>query len=303
MIRLNICLNIIVLSKLKYFSAAHPDVLINEKSGLDISPILDEMGLTGAVVNCLDIGTLSIACIVAKGNSRIFIKTSLGSEGQENLNKEIAILKHLYQEVLFIESLSVKNQVWLAMSELVPTHRAHKPNEILNLISDLTNRFKDFENVSLIQPQYSLENIIAEAWMALEHLSQRNLLCEKLSSAVEFHLKQIDQELGGYGETICHGDLGPLNLMNDGRRKFVIDWEDAFWGVEGYDYVYWLSFFSNRKYYNPSYFGKTRLGGRLEKSFLALIVLLKCELSLRNCTYVTNKLSINQRLGEVLAIP
>ena len=45
-----------------------------------------------------------------------------------------------------------------------------------------------------------------------------------------------------FGRCLCHGDLGPRNIMSQGGGPVAIDREDAFWGVEGYDYLLWLTF-------------------------------------------------------------
>ncbi len=88
--------------------------------------------------------------------------------------------------------------------------------------------------------------------------------------------------------------------MFDGKTPVVIDWEDAFWGIEGYDYLFWLTFFDNRKYYSQKIFGKTPWGKEIEIAILILIVVLKSELSFRSNRYKENKLTFDERIVEIL---
>ena len=88
--------------------------------------------------------------------------------------------------------------------------------------------------------------------------------------------------------------------MLKGSIPIVIDWEDAFLGFEGYDFLYWLTFFKNRKFYSRDMFDLTEFGCELGSAIMVLILVLKSELALSSGEYDVHSMSINDRLLEVI---
>lgn len=261
--------------------------------------------MANAAVHRVDTGTLS-ATFIAEGEKgqRKFLKTHLVDQGRNTLRKESAILAALYQPALDVQYIEMggpsKTQIWLVMNALAYPQEDYTLDEVWELLSYCTKILRGSEANVLITEKDSIITLVAEGWAAFVNLSQRGLLSTDVQKAVHGHLARVESEIEGFAPHLCHGDLGPKNLMFDGRQPFVIDWEDAFWGVEGYDFLYWLTFFNNRKYYSPNLFGQTALGKPMEAGLLVMILLLKCELSFRNNTYKKNTLDFNQRIQEIL---
>jgi hypothetical protein len=80
----------------------------------------------------------------------------------------------------------------------------------------------------------------------------------------------------------------------------ALDWEDVFWGINGYDYLYWLTFYNNRVFLKRSALGHNNLPINLEISIMVAIIILKCFLSYINGSYTKNNLTFNQRISEVI---
>jgi 5-methylthioribose kinase len=138
---------------------------------------------------------------------------------------------------------------------------------------------------------------------ALARLFANHAISPVIHAEVEKNFSILFENIDSMPTALCHGDLGPENIMcQSDARPVVIDWEDAFWGVEGYDYLYWLTFLRNRKYYTQDVLGRTSLGKEIEISILLLIVVLKSELSLRMDPKMTRQLSFEQRITEILAL-
>ncbi|MBU1344805.1 MAG: aminoglycoside phosphotransferase family protein [Proteobacteria bacterium] len=294
-----------MLSKLRYFSN-EPDVSVTDlRSGINVSSVLAEIGISDAIVRKVDTGTLSAAFIAEKAGRRRFLKTHLDSHGQETLLKESVILAALYPEELspqYVEMCSgTDKRNWLVMNALNPPLFDYTFDEVSSFAVELTSSLRGFKKVSLIPKEDSILTLLVEAWAALDNLSSHKLISSEIHRSVRSHLVLVDNEIGNYAPCICHGDLGPNNLMSDGSRVFAIDWEDAFWGVEGYDFLFWLTFFCNRKYYSTDIFGKTSLGKPLECALVVMILLLKSELSFRDGSYHANSLNFNQRIQEIIA--
>ena len=90
--------------------------------------------------------------------------------------------------------------------------------------------------------------------------------------------------------------------MENNGRFYALDWEDALWGYQGYDILYWLTFYSQRKYYDKDLFRRIKIDKQFGKDMMILILLVKSYLSYRNGTYLSNKLSINDRISEVIQL-
>lgn len=295
-----------MLSKLRYFLNEPDEAVSDLRSGIQASSVLLEIGFSDAAVSRVDTGTLSATFIVEKEEQRWFLKTHLDRHGQKTLLKESAILAAVYPEELSPKFVEVGNgegkQDWLMMKALNPLQTGFNVDESNRFETDLAGRLQGFKNVVLVPEEDSIAALQAEAWTALDNLSSHNLISSDIQRTVRLHLTRIENEIGNFAPCLCHGDLGPKNLMTDGRQVFAIDWEDAFWGVEGYDFLFWLTFFSNRRYYSPGIFGKTPLGKPLELAVLVMILLLKSELSFRDGSYLANSLSFNQRIQEIISL-
>lgn len=276
------------------------------RASLDIMPVLEKMEVRDASVRAIHTGTLNAAFIATRSDVCWFIKTHLNLAGQQSLRKESSLLSYLYQGRLSVQCIDTETEngrrTWLVMNVLNSSGGELSPEDVVQITLDLSRHLKGFAGVSTIPKDDTLETLLYEAWLALEHLSRCELLTQDIQGAVGRHLSRLDREIVGYESVLCHGDLGPKNLMSNGLQMFAIDWEDAFWGVEGYDFLFWLTFFKNRKFYSREVLGKTALGCALEQSLLVMIVLLKSELSFRDGSYRSNTLSFNQRLVEILSL-
>jgi hypothetical protein len=269
-------------------------------------PVLNKIDARDASVRAIHAGTLSAAFIADRHDVCWFIKTHLDLAGQQSLRKESSLLSYLYQGRLSAHCIETSTvnfcRTWLIMNSLKSSGDELSPEYVMQLTLDLSRKLRGFAGTSAIPINDTLGTLLNEAWLALENLSHRELLKKDIQNAVRGHLSRIEREIVGYESVLCHGDLGPKNLMSNGQQTFAIDWEDVFWGVEGYDFLYWLSFYNNRKFYSQKILGKTALGRALEQSIIAMIVLLKSELSFRDGSYRSNSLSFNQRLVEILSL-
>jgi len=76
--------------------------------------------------------------------------------------------------------------------------------------------------------------------------------------------------------------------------------EDGFWGIAGYDYLYWLSFFNNRKWLTRAALAHAPLAHADAVALLVVILVLKAWLAVCNGSYRRHSLSPNQRLREAI---
>lgn len=248
-------------------------------------------------------GTLGV-CFFAYGeHGRRFLKTH-GSMpwARDCLAKEISILDHLYGSSLAIERIEKEDgRLLMLMDELKPAVET-SVEQILDLTELYTRSLVDFPDTHLVPVVDNFASLLSEGQQALALLSERRLLSSGLQKQLADHLDALLRLAPHLTPCICHGDLGPKNILTDGKTLFAIDWEDAFWGFLGYDYLYWLTFFDNRRHHSPAMLGRTIWGKEAEISIIMLIVLLKCGLALRNNSHQGNVLTFEQRLGEIAAL-
>lgn len=82
----------------------------------------------------------------------------------------------------------------------------------------------------------------------------------------------------------------------------MLDWEDAMMAYPQYDILYWLTFYSQRKYYSCHLLNDIGVEVSFGKNVMAMILLIKCYLSYRNKSFLNNKLSINDRINEIICM-
>ncbi|WP_449394800.1 aminoglycoside phosphotransferase family protein [Devosia riboflavina] len=246
-------------------------------------------------------GTFGLCFRTTHDGDRLFLKTH-GSPAQAraDLAKEIGILDHLDGEQLHIRSVTTRDdRLWLVMKELQPTTTLW-PKQILALTGRNEEKLRAYPLWETIPADASLAYLVGEADHALSQLVVGDKLGRQAQEEIPAYLSLLLRSLPTMPQMLCHGDLGPRNLMMDPAGLYAIDWEDAFWGVEGYDYLYWLTFFENRRHHGAAMFGHTPWNKPVEIAILLTVLVLKCALSLRNGTHIGNTISFDQRLTEII---
>lgn len=295
-----------MLSKLRHFAGDHAGDLTGLRSRIDVRPALEHIGAPEAPFAAVTGGTLGVGFVATVAGRQQFLKTCASEEGRGNLEKEIRILSHLYGETLGIKRLEVAetcgpSRVWLLMDALRLHDAPLSPVNTLALIDGYRSRLASLQ-VGSLEPSDTLGNLIDDAGRGLSNLVAAGQIGPSMYDTLHSRLSYLAREWRTFPSCVAHGDLGPRNIMTADGRSVVIDWEDAFLGIDGYDYLYWLTFFENRRHYDKYVLGRTPLGVEAEVAVLAMILILKSDLSLRANTHVGNQLSAEQRISEVLAL-
>lgn len=150
---------------------------------------------------------------------------------------------------------------------------------------------------------YDLEALCEEAREDLVMMLQKEIITKKLYKYAWQRLDFLIAVLPEMPRCICHGDLSDQNILFDSDgRPVVIDWEDAFWGIEGYDYINWITFFNHRKFYCKDIFLPSGLDRELVLSLLVLILILKSAISYLNGSFRTNTMGIEERIWEIVTV-
>jgi len=257
-------------------------------------------------IEFLRTGTLGVcAWIVSPGHKR-FMKTHLPPQRcHDSLHKELRILGTIYQDELALDHHEFVNgghrQLCIVMDELKTMSAPFDHNDALRLVADYSAKL-DQSNLSReLGSEPNFPEFLNLGLQSLEHLRDRELVDTAIYGRSREHLELLTSSIDRLTSCISHGDLGPRNIMAKNGLPIAIDWEDAFIGIRGFDFLYWLTFMDNRKYIGQA-FGSTDYGHYVEQSILVLIVVLKSVLSVRSGAYLSHNVSINDRLRDLFSV-
>ncbi len=301
-----------MLSKVKHYDNRFSSSTNKADINLLMSALVNELSKQHRSIEVLETspsGTLGIFFILFIDSKKKFVKTHLqGLSYKENLEKEISILSFLYKDLLAVERLELlingEESTFLVMDYLdIIENQVIDIQTIDNCIFDYNKALRDnMEYYKKIEVNYSFNDIITEGYKSINLFHEKNILSYEVIKKCEEAINFLQTEKSKYTPILCHGDLSNVNVLTRANRFYVIDWEDAFWGFQNYDFLYWLTFFSQRKYYSRNVFKDRNIDITFGKSTMALIVLIKSALSYTRKDYGKNSISFDDRLNEIFNI-
>ncbi|MDR1319862.1 MAG: aminoglycoside phosphotransferase family protein [Gracilibacteraceae bacterium] len=255
--------------------------------------------------------TLGVLYALTLDGKEYIVKTHLpGRAYYDNLIKEYEILSLLYGDLLEIALVGGgenpanadlpadgSKNVYIMMETLAPLSEKPAPATVRGLLARIREKTHNKE----IKSGYNFADILRQTSLCAEKLSDRRLISRDAANTCGEYLRALE---GAAQEppVLCHGDLSNKNIMTR-RGEFVfIDWEDAFWGVADYDYCYWLTFLDQRSYYDQDPLGLNSHNLEYSKALMVMIVLMKSWISVANNAMAANKVTFDERLGEIFRI-
>jgi hypothetical protein len=295
-----------VLSKIEFFEAKadRPD-LTSERERL-LPALRQHLQLLGrdVIVTPALGGTLGVCFDTSISGERRFLKTHIpGARARASLVKEADVLLRLYGNPIVLDRFDIPLtdgtvRHCLLMPTLAPLSTPIQPQAAATMAREWAERFGDDRPQTLV----SFEPYLTCAARALATLSDRDLLQNASAAQVRRLVALLEDRLTRLPRALSHGDFGPKNIMVHGAEALAIDWEDAFWGIAGYDYLYWLTFMENRPFLQSAALGRTELGPDVERAILALVVLLKSYLAVCSGAHINHRVSIQARIAEILEL-
>ncbi|KJC34245.1 hypothetical protein UB31_39370 [Bradyrhizobium sp. LTSP849] len=294
-----------MLGKIAFFETdGRPD--ISAEHARILSALQRHLQLSGrdAVVTPALGGTLGVCFDAEIAGEKRFLKMHLpGVDAVASLAKEADILSWLYGKTIVLDRFEVPiadgtTRLCLLMPALAPLPAPMQPADATAMARGCSEQLGDWRPDNLA----SFEHYLASAVRALKTLSDLGLLEQASATEMRRLMLLLEERLPGLPAALCHGDFGPKNVMLQGAEPRVIDWEDAFAGIDGYDYLYWLTFMENRSFLQTAAFGRTGLAPDIERAILALVVLLKSYLAVRSGAYLKHAVSPQARIAEILEL-
>lgn len=189
--------------------------------------------------------------------------------------------------------------VFLVMDALLPCTSPLSPGEIRTCIQDYSRMLCRLK----IPVKYSFAQILEAGKESLETLYAEGFLTNDGYCCCADSLVRMREYGRKQRQIICHGDLSNVNIMQDEQgQPVVIDWEDALTAFPEYDFLYWLTFFSQRNYYASSLFRSWGIGLEWGTDLMVLVTIIKSWMSYRNGSYVHNRISFQNRIREIYRI-
>ncbi|WP_159107145.1 aminoglycoside phosphotransferase family protein [Azospirillum sp. B4] len=248
-------------------------------------------------------GTLNICFLADLDGHAVVLKTHLAPDGRESLRREAALAQAAYGGSLVIDYRDAPDPAigargWLIMPALRPLGGDMEPE----VVRRMAQMFGRRQWLATPDKDDDLALRVREGRVGLQHLHHSGLVDATLSARAARHLAFLEERLDEFPKVVCHGDLGPKNILSGQDGPVAIDWEDAFWGPEGYDFLYWLTFIGNRRHCHRGNLGSSPLGSDAEISVLTLIVVLKSYLSVISGEHINNRISISSRLADIMEV-
>jgi hypothetical protein len=251
-----------------------------------------------------DLGTLGYCYKVEIGNERRFLKIYSGDKS--NPSKETVLMSHLSDGEFAITSGQFEYGTACYSWYLLPFFESIKSTlkiiEVQDLIHSYGSKLLNCNSLDLCRDKLSFKVLTDYAAIALERLGDPGLISKDTYLELKDRISVVLSEHKTLEPKICHGDLSPKNIMQNKDRLIAIDWEDAFWGFEGYDFLYWLTFMQNKHHIDKSLFGRGQMNVYFETSVMSLIILLKSWLSLMDGSVRNHRIGFNERLNEVMIL-
>jgi hypothetical protein len=246
-------------------------------------------------------GTLGETRIAILDGKECFLKTHRPDANcRKRLSLEVNILDRLYGREIGLDWFVLDDgRIVMTMDRMQPLEKKPEIEEIQKLIMDYSEKLKDF---SIPEGIAGFEDLLCYADRGLAVLKERELLSSSLAERLKDSVGAVRAELYKKRAVLCHGDLSNVNLMVKEGRVVVLDWEDTFMGIEGYDLIYWLTFFDQRRFYNRDAFHAAGLLSSINGDLMKTIVLLKCYLSFINESWKKNKVRFEDRILEIISL-
>ncbi len=205
-------------------------------------------------------------------------------------DSSVAVVKIIDEELAVLE-MALLSPALPSPSEVVAIHERYESRITENDLEDLFDRDRDISAL-VTSARTAIDPLEGNIDLPDNYLDRANSLLEKLRG-----------HLDGEPRVPCHGDLSPGNILQNADGDFVVlDWEDRFWGVRDYDFLYWLTFMKNASHLDRETLQHVEHPHDISVAILAMIVIVKESVSLKAAVPRAGRVSPAARLHAVLEL-
>jgi aminoglycoside phosphotransferase (APT) family kinase protein len=236
----------------------------------------------GSSCSYLSGGASNLTFIKRRGNDESVLRFfGRGAPARDESLAEADILRACFPENCLVESFETSDHELALLEMTVLAQPRPSPSEVW----ELQVHFQSAISHSGLESLFSLERDIsalgARASLALDIFASDG----QLSASEVAHSSSLLANLADFlveaPRVPCHGDLSPgnvlLNSAVSGNQSglVAIDWEDRFWGVRDYDFLYWLTFMTNARHLRSESLRIARQPHETSVALVLMIVTLK----------------------------
>jgi hypothetical protein len=291
-----------MLSKLRHFSSPSPSLALPEPQPQDLQR---HLGAPLSDIRPVTQGTLGACYTALLRGKPVFLKTHSLPEGRSALLREAKLLACAYPGMLSVRAieLSALDRGWLVCDRLEEPRLPLTVAAITGLIGRYQTRLGNSGDRLREESFIDFKELLAAGCEALDRLTARAVLPSDLTRWLSENLEALKAQTPRLPRILCHGDLGPRNILHAATEPVAIDWEDTFWGIQGYDQLYWLSFMENTVHLRAGWKQVTALDPDREQGLLGVIVLLKSHLAIASGAFRQHRVTAEERLREIASLP
>lgn len=248
-------------------------------------------------------GRLGVTYSLLVRGKRLFCKThKRGNQFKHSIEKEYFYIKRAYPFFdVRLDGFTFDGYEYKYMlQEWLDSAGTITPDMALNIISAYSNELEKYDG-RFDTITYSIQDLVNIAKEELPFLVEKKELSDEYAAELMHDINELEMRIPIMRKIVCHGDFGDKNILTSSKGNYVaVDWEDCFVGVDGYDYLYWLTFFNHRIYYTSETFKKSGLTSIDAKGILTVIMVIKTALSIYSGLNKNNSVSSQDRIREIL---
>jgi hypothetical protein len=229
---------------------------------------------SGAQFSRINGGTKSLLYLI---DEKWVLKLPLqSSKSKSQLKFEVSVLEHLYNNKPF----SLEGWETARKFSGIPFKRLESPILNPNQAFTLQRKFAILtpDSKELIDSNVhgrDISDLIRKGTEAADFFFLRNIVDSDFLKSFRLRVLNLEVWLDSQERVFCHGDFGPLNIYFDDNDFMALDWEDSFFGVQDYDFLYWLTFLNNMKLISKDTLLLCNMPIKIAVDFLFLIGILK----------------------------
>jgi hypothetical protein len=282
---------------------------------------MNSVGLECNIHKAILGGTLSIFFLVDCNGEEIILKTHLNNQRNiSDLIKSYFITKKLYSQLFKIRLIELKideeTHFYLQLPFFKKKITKFQIEQVIQTVhtywfTKLEKEQQKTEKETLYEKvledpfffSYYDYLIKEKSFFYLNELFFNNLISDVVYNYLKERFTNSITELLSLDRGLCHGDLNHNNIMElDDGLPVIIDWEDSFYGPTLYDIAFWLTFIDNNTYLKKlnCYFHDSEV--KVLKNLVLIITVKKCFLRFLNRSYLTDKISILDRIYTIIKL-
>ena len=255
---------------------------------------------------CFDLseGTHRFTFVKVDGDEQSALRVfGIGANALDEAKAEVRFLQNCFLESSRVAVVKIVNEELAVLEMALLSPALPSPSEVVAVHQRYESHITDTDLEGLFDRDRDISALVTGARMAIDPLEGNIDLPDNDLAHVNSLLEKLRGYLDSSPRVPCHGDLSPANILQNADGAFVvIDWEDRFWGIRDYDFLYWLTFMKNASHLDRETLQHLEHPHDISVAILAMIVIVKESVSMKAAAPRAGRVSPAARLHAVLEL-